>query len=103
MRLAFVSALLITAFSAGAKECTQNNNVLSGLVGLDGSDGRVYTYLQSESNECGCKDARFMPNNADTEKALSILMAAKIADKKVRVDFKDENSCRSGYRVYIQN
>ena len=82
--------------------CVQNNNKLTGLVGLDSSSGNIYANLSSTSNECSCSYVRFKETSTDTNKTLSILLAAKMADKKVRVDISDENSCDTGYRVYVQ-
>ncbi|NOU49339.1 hypothetical protein HG263_02095 [Pseudoalteromonas sp. JBTF-M23] len=81
--------------------CTQNGNSLPKLVGLDGSDGKVYADIESSGNECNCKYVRFLPENTDTNKALSILLAAKMANKKVRIDLSTSENCNSAYRVYI--
>ncbi|WP_340680470.1 hypothetical protein [Paraglaciecola sp.] len=69
------------------------------LVGLDGTDGRVYVVVTSQQNQCGMSEFRFYPNN--TGKALSILLATKIAGKKVRIDSIDSSDPNSVNRVYI--
>jgi len=82
--------------------CSQNNNELTGLVGLDSSAGSVYAVTTSSSNECSCTAVRFSQVNTDTKMALSILVAAKMTNKKVRIDILDATDCNSGYRVYLQ-
>lgn len=81
--------------------CIQQNNSLTGLVGVDNAAGTVYAALTSSSNECSCTGVRFTASNADTEKALSVLLAAKMADKKVRIDLLTAGDCNTAYRVYL--
>lgn len=81
--------------------CTQDNNSIA-MVGLDSSAGTVYVSISSSSGQCSCTSVRFTSANTDTQMALSILMAAKLAEKKVRIDFLQANNCNSAYRVYIQ-
>ena len=83
--------------------CTQNNNELNGLVGLDSEIGSVYAATTSVSNECSCAAVRFRPEITDTKMALSVLLSAKLAGKKVRVDLLDASDCNSAFRVYVQN
>lgn len=93
--------LVSGVFSNMALACMQQNNTI-GMVGLDHPSGTIYVKVLSSSNECSCTGVRFTSANTDVEKALSILLAAKLADKKVRIDFLDANNCNSAYRVYLQ-
>lgn len=101
MRVATSLILGLMSFNANSV-CVQNNNELTGLVGLDGGNGLVYATTTSVNNECACARVRFRPENTDTDKALSILLSAKMANMKVRIDLLDENNCDSAFRVYIQ-
>jgi len=100
-QFAFLSALIMCSPLSFAETCTQNNNTLNGLVGLDGSS-TIYASISSSSNECSCTSVRFSETNADTKIALSILLAAKMANKKVRIDLLDKTNCNTGYRVFVQ-
>lgn len=82
--------------------CTQYNNALNGLVGLDSGSGRLYAAVSSSSNECSCDQFRFKPEDTDVNMALSILLSAKMADKKVRIDLDDATDCNTAVRVYVQ-
>ena len=82
--------------------CSQNNNKLHFLVGVDSGSGNVYASLSSTTNECSCSYVRFSTLNTDTKMVLSVLLAAKLAEREVRVDFRDAASCDSGYRVYLK-
>ena len=105
MKLVALMILGLTSTTSYAI-CSQTDNQLSGLVGLDSSTGFVFASLKSEGNGCGCSHVRFKPQNTEVDMALSILMAAKVSSDKVRVDFKDSSegvaNCDSGYRVYLQ-
>lgn len=81
--------------------CTQTGNSLSSLVGV-GYAGVIYANVTSVDNQCSCTTVRFYESNVDTNKVLSILLAAKFANKKVRVDFIDANDCDTADRVYIE-
>lgn len=85
-----------------ANACSQTSNTLDGLVGLDNSNGTVYAAFKSVNNECSCTSARFKPENTDVKAALSVLLAAKMSDKKVRIDFLNSTDCSTAYRVYVQ-
>jgi len=100
-----MASLLLAAASsqyAHAGTCTQNNNSLTGLVGLDNAGGTIYATTSSTNNECLCSNVRFLPSNTDTKAVLSILLSAKMADKKVRIDLLAQGDCNSAYRIYIQ-
>lgn len=58
--------------------------------------------MESSSGQCSCATIRFTRANTYIKMVLSILLAAKMAEKKVRIDFLDVNSCNSAYRVYVQ-
>lgn len=81
-------------------DCTQTNNFLSGLVGLEGQDGALYADLVSAMAECSCATARFQPQHTDTKMALSILLSAKMAGKTVQVGFME--GCDTAYRLYME-
>ncbi|GAA6167632.1 hypothetical protein [Sessilibacter corallicola] len=83
--------------------CAQYGNQLTGIIGLDSNNGSIYTNITSETNECSCREARFLPENTDTDKALSILLAARLSGKTVRIDFLEGQGCNSATRVYIQD
>jgi hypothetical protein len=106
MKMYVLLSLLLLAVSAPMKalaveQCAQNNNAI-GLVGLDSHDGMVYAAVSSDSNECGCASVRFNPHNGvDVDKALSVLLAAKGMNKRVRVDLHNSQDCDSAYRAYI--
>lgn len=99
-----IALLMLAGYSQAslAASCTQNSNNLNGLVGLDSGAGNIYASIISTPNECGCRHVRFAPANTDTKSALSILLAAKMANKKVRIDLLDKTNCDTAYRVYIQ-
>lgn len=101
----FLVFILFLVSQASHGQCSQTNNVLSGLVGLDGGTNKVYAGVQSQKNECSCSLFRFKADTGigvDTNMALSILLSAKLADKKVRVDILDPEDCNSAYRVYVE-
>jgi len=95
------SSLFFLSCVAHAGACSQYNNVV-GFVGLDNPNGSVYVSVAEHNNACNCSNIRFYDSNTDTDKALSILLAARFSDQRVRIDIADENDCDSGYRVYIQ-
>jgi hypothetical protein len=77
-----VTALFISISSLSYAACSQTGNDLNGLVGLDSSNGVIYTNLSSNENQCSCTYARFNPVNTDTKMEMSVLLAAKLAEKK---------------------
>ena len=97
-----VGCVLLFSAQFAVAYCAQNNNELSGLVGVDGKDGMVYATVSSDTNECSCTSVRFKEVNADTDKVLSVLLAAKVSNVKVRVDLLDPADCNSAQRVYMQ-
>lgn len=97
-----VIVLLIIYSNTAFALCVQNNNALSGLVGLDSADNTIYATTVSTSNECSCTNVRFRAQNTNTQMVLSILLSAKIANQKVRIDLLDTNDCNSAFRVYVQ-
>lgn len=99
--LIFVVSILGFTQNAFAM-CTQNGNSLNGLVGLGSSGTLVYADVNSASNECGCDRFRFQSENTDIKIALSVLLSAKIADKKVRIDIKEPGNCNTATNVYLQ-
>ncbi|GAB1624098.1 hypothetical protein AAOGI_41480 [Agarivorans albus] len=100
----YIALFLYLVFHAGfvnsAEHCVQNYNTI-GLVGLDNPNGSLFASVSGHNNGCGCNYVRFYSKNTDTDKALSILTAAKLANKKVRIDLSDKNNCNSAYRVYL--
>lgn len=99
--MAFAAALALPQM-ASAQACTQNSNTV-GLLGLDGSDGRIYVDVSGHDNGCGCNAFRFIPGTTNTTKAaLAVLLTARSAGKKVRVDLAEAANCNSASRVYVQ-
>lgn len=99
--MAFAAALALPQM-ASAQACTQNSNTV-GLLGLDGSDGRIYVDVSGHDNGCGCNAFRFIPGTTNTTKAaLAVLLTARSAGKKVRVDLAEPANCNSASRVYVQ-
>ena len=102
----FITAALITIicslFSLGATAgvVAQTNNVI-GLMGVDSTSGVIYVAVSGYSGG-SCSQIRFNNANADTDKILSVLTAAKLAGKRVRIDLADGADCNSGWRAYIQ-
>ncbi|KDM92835.1 hypothetical protein [Photobacterium galatheae] len=101
MKLSLILACTVYSQASLAEACSQNYNELPDLVGLDSSSGRIFASVRSSTNECSCTHVRFTKENTDTNTALSILLAAKMANKKVRVDLKDKTDCDTAYRVYV--
>lgn len=100
--VALCSTLFFSQLAA-AQGCTQNNNTV-GFVGMDGKvgdSGMVFVSLSGHNNGCEASYVRFKASETDVDMALSILLAARMADKKVRIDLKDKNDKNSAYRVYI--
>lgn len=93
---------LVFVSNGAYSRCIQNNNELLNLVGLDSASGVVYATTTSSSNECSCSHVRFKPENTDTKMALSVLLAARMAGKEVRIDLIDASDCNSAYRVYLE-
>lgn len=88
---------------AAAQGCTQNYNTV-GFVGMDGQvgdSGMLYVAVSGHNNGCNKNYFRFKASETDTDMALSILLAAKMAGKKVRIDLKNKDDRNSAYRVYI--
>lgn len=96
-----VSLILIILTGSVKAQCVQTSNTVT-FTGLDASNGTIYATLKDGNNNCNCTAVRFKPENTNTEMALSILLAAKIAKNKVRIDLIDEKSCDSAYRVYLE-
>lgn len=99
--IVLTSIMIVAPSFASAGACTQTNNKV-GFVGLDSSGGSIYVDVSEHSDQCGCNYVRFLPENADTDKVLSILLAARLAEKRVRIDINNSESCNTGYRVYLQ-
>ncbi|WP_319557765.1 hypothetical protein [Thiomicrorhabdus sp.] len=97
LSVAFLAVCSTSAFAV----CTQTNNTVA-LLGVEGNGGMVYAQLANHGNQCSCNYARFKSENIDTDKALSILTAAKLSGKTVRVDFNDLQTCEFVKKVYLQ-
>ena len=86
-----------------AVECVQQNNSV-GFFGLDNVDGSVYASVGGHNNGCNCSSIRFFPNNAKVDMVLSMLTAARLANKTVRIDALSPGSggvCQTGTRIYL--
>lgn len=101
-QVVFSIAFGLAASVSFGSTCVQNGNELSGLLGLDRTDGTIFVRTESSSNDCGCGNVRFTSSNTDVEMALSILLAAKMSDRTVRIDLLEAGNCNSAYRVYIE-
>lgn len=89
-------------FSLDLETC-QINNAKVGFAGLDGPDSRIFSNISGhQTTGCSCSHVRFLPHKADTDKVLSLLLAARFSDKTVRIDLLDATNCNSAYRVYIE-
>lgn len=98
----FCSTFVFSQFAA-AQGCTQNSNTI-GMVGMDGKNGdsgMVYVSVSGHNNGCNKSYFRFKSSNTDVDMALSVLMAAKMANKKVRIDLINKDDKNSAFRVYI--
>lgn len=96
-----ISLITLCLASTVHAKCVQNNNTVT-FTGLDDANGTIYASLRDSNNKCNCTEVRFKPENTNTEMALSILLTAKISKTKVRVDFLEENSCNTAYRIYLE-
>jgi len=101
-RSVFVAGVMSIVLSSGAHAaCVQGSNVFS-LVGLDSSGGTVFAGVSDSNGACGCTNFRFSPANTDVDKALSVLLSAKLSGTPARVDIAEPGNCNSAYRVYLQ-
>ena len=100
-KILIASSAFLMSHNIYAAGCAQTNNSI-GLVGLDSPDGRLYANVNNHNNQCGCNDFRFAATSTDTKAALSILLSAKMANKKVRIDLSDDTDCSSAIKAYIE-
>jgi hypothetical protein len=70
-------AILDVFVKSFATSCGQNFNTVE-FLGVDGKNGITYCNLSEHDGGCGKNAIRFLPANADIDKILSILMAAKL-------------------------
>ena len=100
--IAIITALcsLFSFAAAAGGLVAQHNNTIT-LMGVDGSDGHIFAGVTG-STEGYCTAFRFYSARSDTDKILSILTAAKLAGKRVRVDLADSSDCNTAFRAYIQ-
>ena len=97
--LVSIMILMISQPLYAVNICTQTGNNIT-LLGRDDT-GSIYAGVTEHNNQCGCNSFRFKEINTDTQMALSILLSAKLSDKEIRVDLKDENDCNSAFKLYI--
>lgn len=94
--------LLVVSINAFAEEC-QITGANVGFTGLDGGDSRVYANISNQTTSgCTCSYIRFLPSRADTDKVLSLLLAARFSGKTVQIDLEDTANCNSAYSVYVE-
>ena len=100
--LVLVCAVLFSGFTI-AQGCAQQQNVVGfvGMDGVSGGKGQIFVTVSGHNNDCGYDYFRFRAANTDVDQALSILLAAKMANKKVRIDLIDKADRNTAYRVYI--
>jgi hypothetical protein len=101
LRKFLCTATILAIAPASHAICTQTNNTV-GFLGLDNANGRIYVNVSGHSNQCGCSHFRFDPQATDTDMALSLLLSARMAGMKVRVDVSEQGACDAAFRVYIQ-
>lgn len=99
-RKVFAVIVSMVAWQHVYAACDQGNNKVT-FVGLDGSNGQIYVDVSQHDNRCSCNYFRFSPSNTKVDMALSILMAAQLAEKKVRIDALEAGNCNTAYRVYM--
>lgn len=100
--LKFLSLVFMLLFAQNAfSVCSQTGNTVV-FTGLDSGEGTIYADVREHNNQCSCNYVRFRPENTDTDKVLSILLAAKLSKNKVRIDFEAEGDCNSAERIYLQ-
>ncbi|MEP0176633.1 MAG: hypothetical protein ABJH28_09255 [Paraglaciecola sp.] len=92
---------MFTSAAASSANCSQKNNTV-GFMGVDGGDGKIYVAVSDHNGGCDTNSFRFKPDNADTDKILSVLLTAKVANMKVRIDVIDSTDQNSAYKVYLE-
>ena len=101
IRPIFLFAVLLMSSAQASASCSQTGNKLV-LTGLDFSK-KIYAGISSDSpKNCGCGAVRFSPNTTDTSEILSVLLAAKVSGKTVRIDINVEGNCDSGVIAYVE-
>ena len=100
-KILIASSAFLMSQNIYAASCAQTSNVI-GLVGLGNPDGKIYAGVSGHNNQCGCDIFRFSAKSTDTKAALSILLSAKMANKKVRIDLSDDTDCDSAIKAYVE-
>jgi hypothetical protein len=100
--LILITFAMFGASSVHADRCVQTKNELPHLLGLDDVNDTVYASISSSENQCNCKEVRFAKHRTNPQMALSILLAAKLSNRTVRIDFEDGMNCNSAYRIYLE-
>lgn len=100
-KMCILTSLVIFYSHAVFSACIQTNNTV-GLVGSNMGSNVAYASLSGGSKQCSCNEVRFNDTNADVKTAVSILLAAKMGDKTVRVDMPSSGDCDSAYSVFIE-
>ncbi len=101
----FKNAILILSMSLisyKAFSITQTN-VTIGQVGSEGHAKQVYVELSPNTNSC-LNGWVYFTDSAESQGTLSVALAAKLAGKKVQIDYmQDENTGKCiGESIYIQ-
>ena len=97
-----IGLLTLVLPMTGYSACTQLNNTV-GFMGLDSKTGDIYLEVAGHDNNCQCNSYRFKSTNTETNKVLSILMAARFAKQKLRIDIDVPGDCNTADRVYLQS
>lgn len=97
----FVIFAGLAASQAYAARCQQTDIELVGTMGVT-ETGAIYVTTRESNRQCGCNNMRFSPARANTDHVMSVLLAARLANKKVRIDLENASNCNTAYRVYIQ-
>ena len=102
-KLLFVSVFLLFCQPAYGT-CLFNHVQVGAPFGIDGMNNLyVRNAGSAESANCplNCTEFRFSDANADLDRVLGLLLAAKALGQKVRIDNVDETSCNEAFRIYI--
>lgn len=96
--LTIVAIFLLPSFAQAT--CEQHGNTL-GKIGVNGNQVFAEITDVTSTRDCGCRTVLFSQDVTDASMAMSILLTAKMVDKKVRIDFADGPKCDVGTRVYV--
>lgn len=84
-------------------EFHNKSNLTIGSVGSEGHGKRVYMAISPNETECAYGGIYFREETEHAE-VLSVALAAKMANKKVRIDYdqSEESKYCTGVSIYVQ-